>query len=288
MQSPINSNANDFGIVFNPETKGGYFNSSRNNGKGDDIFQFWQKPLDITLKGFVINDVNNAYLIDVDIEITGSNGSIKKTKTNDKGAFSVKLKENVDYMIVTSKKTFLKATASVSTKGVEEDGKVFERDLYMKPGIGTIKIKNIRYDLGDTTLREESKVALDELIEILEINPTITIELRAHTDYRGSDESNMKLSQGRANSVVAYLIENGIKKDRLVAKGYGETKPIVVDVTTAKTYQFLKAGDVLNEKFITSLPTKEQQEICNELNRRTEFKVLSTNYGENFEKFGDN
>ncbi len=288
MKYPVNSSANDFGIVFNPfSDKIGYLSSGRNQTKGDDIYFFSQKPLNITLRGYVINEINHAYLLDVDVEITGSDGSKKTIKTDDKGSFSVKLKEDVDYMILTSKKNFLKATGSVSTKGVKEDGKIFEKELYMKPSIGNIKLKNIRYDFGDTTLREESKVALDELIEILEINSTVTIELRAHTDFRGSDPANLKLSQGRANSVVAYLINNGIKKDRLVAKGYGESEPFVVDELTAKTYPFLTVGDILNEKYILALETEEQREICHELNRRTEFKVLSENYSDNHEKFGD-
>lgn len=288
MQYPINSHANDFGIAFNPYTvKSGYLSTSRNGRRGDDIFKFWQKPLDITLNGYVINDVNSAYLLDVNVEITGSDGSKKVIKTDGKGSFSVKLKEDVDYMIVTDKKTFLKATGSVSTKGVEEDGKVFETELFMKPALGSIKIKNIRYDLGDTTLRDESKVSLDELIEILEINNTIVIELMANTDFRGSDDYNLKLSQGRANSVVKYLIDNGIPKERLKAKGYGESKPATVDKITAKTYPFLEEGVVLDETFIMGLETEEQREICHELNRRTEFKVLSQDYGDKYIKFGE-
>ncbi len=286
MKYPINSNANDFGITFNPYNTSGYFSSSRKIRRGDDIYKFWQKPLDITLNGFVINDVNHAFLQDVDVKIIGNDGSKYNMKTNAQGAFTVKLSEEVDYMIITEKKTFLKATAGVSTKGVTETGKVFEKTLYMKPGVGNIKIRNIRYDFNDTTLREESKVALNELVEILELNSTVTIELRAHTDFRGSDKANLILSQGRANSVVAFLIENGISPKRLKAKGYGETAPTVVDGLTAKTYPFLKEGDVLNEKFITSLKDEEQQEVCHELNRRTEFKVLSTDYRDNHETFG--
>ncbi len=286
MKYPINSSANDFGIAFNPYSNSGYFSSSRNIRRGDDIYQFWQKPLDITLNGFVINDINHAFLTNVDVKIIGNDGSKQDFKTNDQGAFTAKLREEVDYMIISDKKTFLKATASVSTKGVKEDGKVFETTLYMKPGVGNIKIRNIRYDFNDTTLREESKVALNELIEVLEVNSTIVIELRAHTDFRGSDKANEKLSQGRANSVVAFLIENGIAKERLKAKGYGEKSPYVVDELTAKTYSFLKKGDVLSEKFITSLTDEEQKEVCHELNRRTEFTVLSDDYKDNHEKFG--
>lgn len=287
LQFPMNSSGNDFGIVFNPFTKSGYFSSSRIYAKGDDIYQFYIKPLDLTLKGYVINDVNHAYLPDVDVEITGSDGSKKTVKTTDQGMFTIKLHENIDYIIVTSKKNFLKATGSISTKGIVEDGKVFETEIYMKPSVGYVKIPNIRYDFADTTLRDESKIALDELIDILKINPTIVIELSANTDFRGSDKNNLKLSQGRANSVVAYLVAHGVKKQRLVAKGNGESKPLEVDELSAQKYPFLKAGDVLSESFILKLPTTEEQEICHELNRRTEFRVLRSDYIDNFEKFGD-
>jgi len=288
LKSPINSSDNDFGIVFyKGDDSRGYFSSSRNAGKGDDIFSFYLKPIVVSLKGYVINDANHAYLPDVDVEISGSDGNMIKVKTDNTGAFNTRLNANVDYLILTSKKTYLKATGSVSTKGVVDDGKIFETMIYMKPSGVILQIENIQYDFGDTTLREESKVALDELIDILNINPTITIELRANTDFRGSEPSNLKLSQGRANSVVNYLVANGIKRDRLVAKGYGESVPFKVNQLTAQKYPFLKEGDVLNEQYINSLQTEEQKEICHELNRRTEFQVLSTNYGPNFENFGD-
>ncbi len=287
LQYPMNSPGNDFAITFNPYTKSGYFSSSRIYSRGDDIYKFHIKPLDLTLKAYVVNDVNHAYLSNVNVEISGSDGSMTRAHTNNQGLVTVKLHENIDYMIVTSKKNFLKATGSISTKGVTKDGKVFETEIYMRPSIGYVKIPNIRYDFNDTTLREESKVALDELIGILNINPTVVIELSANTDYRGSDKSNLRLSQGRANSVVAYLVAHGINKKRLIAKGNGESKPLKVDKLTAEKYPFLKVGDVLSEQFILSLKNPEQQEICQELNRRTEFRVLRSDYKENFERFGD-
>lgn len=288
LKYPINSSANDFGIIFNPyDNSRGYFSSARNNGKGDDIFSFYLRPIIVTLNGSVRNDANRGYITDVNVEITGSDGSIQRVSTSATGAFTVKLNANVDYKIVSSKRTFLKATGSISTKGVVDDGKVFDIELFMKPAVGSIKIPNIRYDLGDTTLRQESYVALDDLIEILTINPTAKIELGAHTDFRGSEESNLILSQGRANSVVEYLIANGIDKSRLVAKGYGESTPYTVDAVTAATYDFLNEGDVLDEHFITSLQNVDQQEICHQLNRRTEFRVLEIDWGDNYETFGD-
>ena len=141
-----------------------------------------------------------------------------------------------------------------------------------------VMINNIFYDFDKATLRPESTAALDELVELLNENPNITIELSAHTDYKGSDQYNEGLSQRRAESVVNYLIEHGISEDRLTPKGYGEGKPKTIKRKIAEKYPFLKEGDVLTEEFITKLP-EEQQEQCNQLNRRTEFIVLRTTYG---------
>jgi outer membrane protein OmpA-like peptidoglycan-associated protein len=121
-------------------------------------------------------------------------------------------------------------------------------------------------------------------VDLLNENAHITIELSAHTDYKGSDQYNERLSQQRAESVVRYLIEHGIASDRLTPKGYGESKPKTIKRKVAERYPFLKAGDKLTEEFIASLP-EEQQETCNQLNRRTEFRVLQTTYGM-FDKAG--
>ena len=145
-------------------------------------------------------------------------------------------------------------------------------------------IENIFYDFDKATLRPESSLALDSLVELLNQNPHITIELSAHTDYKGSDQYNERLSQQRAESVVRYLIQHGIAADRLTPKGYGEGMPKTIKKRVAERYPFLKEGDKLTEEFITALP-EEQQEPCNQLNRRTEFRVLQTTYGM-FDKAG--
>ncbi|MBR4845927.1 MAG: OmpA family protein, partial [Bacteroidaceae bacterium] len=140
-----------------------------------------------------------------------------------------------------------------------------------------VLLENIFYEFDKATLTEESTSSLDSLITLLNDNPNVTIELGAHCDYKGSEAYNERLSQRRAESVVNYLIQGGISAERLVAKGYGESSPRVLRKKLASQLGFLKEGDVLNEQFILTLP-EEQQEICNALNRRTEFKVLRTTY----------
>jgi outer membrane protein OmpA-like peptidoglycan-associated protein len=116
-------------------------------------------------------------------------------------------------------------------------------------------------------------------VKLLEENPNVTIELSAHTDSKGSDLYNERLSQRRAESVVNYLIDHGIAADRLTPKGYGESRPKTIKRRVAERYPFLKEGDVLTEEYINSLKDSEQQEQCNQMNRRTEFLVLRTTYG---------
>lgn len=139
-------------------------------------------------------------------------------------------------------------------------------------------IDNIFYEFDKATLTAESEASLDELIGLLNLNPNVTIELSSHCDYKGSDEYNIRLSQARAESVVNYLIKGGIEAERLTAKGYGEEKPKIIHKKLTEKIPFLKENDVLTEDFIKNLEDEEQQEICNQLNRRTEFQVLRTTY----------
>ena len=141
-----------------------------------------------------------------------------------------------------------------------------------------VLVDNIFYEFGKATLAAESYTSLDELKELLEQNPNITIELSAHCDFRGSASYNEKLSQARAESAVAYLVEQGIEKERMTPVGYGEDKPKTVSKKMTEKYTFLKEGDVLSEEFINAIDNEEQREICHQINRRTEFRVLRTTY----------
>jgi outer membrane protein OmpA-like peptidoglycan-associated protein len=141
-----------------------------------------------------------------------------------------------------------------------------------------VLIENIFYDFDKATLRPESQTSLDELVKLLNENPHVTIELSAHTDYKGSAEYNKRLSQRRAESVVKYLTEHGIENERLTPEGYGKEMPKMIRKKVAERYPFLKENDVLTEEYVKTLKDDEQEQ-CNQLNRRTEFRVLRTTYG---------
>jgi peptidoglycan-associated lipoprotein len=275
MRAPINSNADDFGIVFQANEERGLFSSNR-NGKDDDIFSFVLPPLKFNVSGVVKDEHSNLPIVEATVKSIGSDGITSDTKTNKEGSFKFTLKPNTDYVFIASREGYLNNKQRESTKG-ESKSKDFKETILLSSIAKPIELPNIFYDFAKADLRPESMVALDKLVETLNDNPNVTIELMANTDYIGNDEANMELSQRRAQSVVDYLIEKGIASDRLSAKGNGETKPKEVDAKVNAQYTFLPVGTVLTEKFIKTL-TSDQQEFANQINRRTEFRVLRTDY----------
>ncbi|MHA7111578.1 OmpA family protein [Sunxiuqinia elliptica] len=280
MKAPINSSGDDFGMAFieGEETRG-LFASNRKGSRSDDIYSFYLPPKIFRIAGEIYNKETSQRLDGARIRIIGTDGTNLKMRADD-GKFQMKLNPETEYVFAAFKDGFLNDKGRESTIGLA-DSKDFRLDLYLTPTDAPIKIDNINYEFGSWELLPESVSALDSLVDILTLNPTITIELMAHTDFVGSEQFNFDLSQKRAQSVVDYLIQKGINPDRLVAKGYGETWPKKVTRTMAKQYEFLQRNDELTEEFINGL-TPEQQEIAKALNRRTEFRVLSTDFHERF------
>jgi peptidoglycan-associated lipoprotein len=280
MGSPINSPADDFGIAFVKGENKGMFTSNRKGSRGDDIYSFLVPPKIYQVEGIVFDKENKNKLDGATVRIIGTDGTNMKMRTQN-GSFKMKLKPETEYVFAAFKDGYLRDKATATTVGLA-DSKDFTFELFLTPTDSPIKVDNINYEFASFELKPESKVALDTVYQVLVFNPTITIELMAHTDYVGSDKANFELSQKRAQSVVDYLIEKGISPQRLVAKGYGETWPKVVTREIARQYDFLKRNDELTEDFIKKL-TPEQQQIANAINRRTEFRVLSTDFIEKFD-----
>jgi outer membrane protein OmpA-like peptidoglycan-associated protein len=210
--------------------------------------------------------------------MVGNDGTNMKLSVKGDGSFTQEIKTGVDYVFLGTCKGYLnhKEELRVDTATVTNE---YTLQFPLANISAPVLIENIFYDFDKATLRPESQTALDKLVQMLNDNPHVTIELSAHTDYKGSDQYNERLSQRRAESVVNYLIDHGIASDRLTPKGYGESKPKTIKRKVAERYPFLKEGDVLTEAFVTALKDEAQQDSCNQLNRRTEFIVLRTTYG---------
>ncbi len=304
MKYPINSAQDDFSIVFKGNKEEGMYSSTRkrvtilrqdnedarieeeelrSRGK-EDIYHFILPPLEYDISATII-DANTTDPIDsASVQIIGSDGTDIILQIDEEGFFKYSLKQNTDYIYIIRRPNYLYGKGEASTKNLA-NSKHFTKKITLAKIGEPIQIDNIFYDLGKWDLREESKENLNQLIGILNNNPTITIELSAHTDMIGDENSNKVLSQKRAQSVVDYLIKKGIDPERLVAKGYGESVPKEINKKLAKETSFT-VGEVLTEEFINLLKenakTEEQgqklYDEANQVNRRTEFKVLSTTY----------
>ena len=276
LKAPINSMGDDFGITFEGKKEKGFFSSNRNDARGyDHLYSFELPTITIFIEGLV-SDVDEYPIEDATVRIVGKDGLNVKVPAKKDGSYRVELERDIRYVMMASARGYLNQNFELKT-GPEEKNETYIVDFYLSPISKPVVIDNIFYDFDKATLRPESQKALDEMIKMLNDNPNVTIELGAHTDRKGTDQYNERLAQRRAQSVVDYLIAGGIDKERLEAKGYGESVPKTINKKLAKSFDFLKEGDVLTEEFILTL-TPEQQEMADQINRRTEFKVLRTNY----------
>ena len=275
---PLNSQGDDFGMTFEGLKNQGFFSSNRGDGKGwDHIYSFYNPEIIQTVTGWVYEQ--DGYELPAgQVYMVGNDGTNLKLSVKGDGSFTQQIKPGVDYVFLGTCKGFLNHQEQLRVEPVTES-EDYVLQFPLASIMAPVLIDNIFYDFDKATLRPESKTALDDLVKLLNENPNITIELSAHTDYKGSAEYNKRLSQRRAESVVNYLIEHGIAADRLTPVGYGKENPKKIRRKVAEKYPFLKENDVLTEEFIKTLEDEEQQEECNQLNRRTEFKVLRTTYG---------
>jgi len=277
MRAPVNSPADDFAITFERDADKGIFSSARKGRGDDDLYTFEMPPLLFSVTGLVRDEKTGQPVQGAAVQLIASDGANMQTETGAAGDFKFTLRPEVDYIFLASKKGFLNGKEKETTRG-QDKSREFMATIQLTPIDRPIELPNIFYDFGKWDLRPESMVSLDKLVETLNDNPNVTIELMSHTDSRDTEEFNLDLSQKRAQSVVDYLIGRGIAADRLTAKGYGETSPKVVDEEIMKTSPFLRSGATLTEQFINGLASDEQKEIAHQINRRTEFRVLRTDY----------
>lgn len=276
---PMNSNGDDFGITFEGLHNRGFFSSNRASaGRGwDKIYSFSFPEILLSVKGWVYEQ-DGYELPEAVVYMVGNDGTNMKIGVNLEGSFEQPLAPGGKYLFLATCRGYLnyRAELTVDSLAQKEHQYVLQFPL---PSISIpVLVRGVYYEFDKADLTDNSREALDRLVKVLKENPNITIELSAHCDYRGRAEYNEKLSQRRAESVVRYLTEHGIEAERLTAKGYGESQPKTVSKKMTEKYPFLHENDVLTEEFILKLKP-EQQEVCNSLNRRTEFRVLRTTYG---------
>lgn len=278
LRFPMNSSGDDFGMTFEGLHNRGFFCTNRGDARGwDHIMSFECPEVLQTVKGWIY-EKDGYELPEGLVYMVGNDGTYLKLSVRSDGSFTQEIKPNVDYVFLGTCKGYLnhKEELRIDTSSVSRE---YVLQFPLASINNPVLIRNVFYEFDSAALTASSTQALDSLVDLLNENPNVTIELSSHCDYRGRDEYNMKLSQRRAESVVNYLIEHGIDSVRLTPIGYGESRPKVVTRKIAEQQPFLHEGDTLTEAFILAIEDEEKQEVCNALNRRTEFKVLRTTYG---------
>ena len=276
MGAPFNGIGDDFGITFAGNTQNGFFSSNKGDKKGfDKIYQFWLPEMEFIAEG-TVRDEQGEPIADAKLRIVGSDGTNSRVNARRDGTYKIKLNKEVKYVMLATARGYLNAKEQWDTKGLK-DSKTYTLDFALSPISRPVKMENIFYEFGRWELTQASEKEMDALIKLLNDNPNITIELSAHTDMKGNEEFNQELSQKRAQACCDYLIKKGIEKERLTPVGYGKSKPVVADKALNKQYPFIPVDQALDEEFILKLKS-DQQEICNQINRRTEFKVIKTTY----------
>ena len=275
---PLNSQGDDFGITFEGPYNRGFFSSNRNDGRGwDHIYSFNNPEIVNTIKGYVY-EMDGYELTAAEVHIVADDGTNETVGVRSDGSFTKVVTPGVSYLVMATCQGYLNHMEELTVMATDESHEdVLQFPL--APISMPVLIDNIFYEFDRAELAKDSEKALDELVTLLNQNPHVTIELSAHCDYKGSAEYNKRLSQRRAESVVNYLVEHGIEAERLTPVGYGKDRPKKVRAKLAKKYSWLKEGDELTEDFIKAIDNEERQEICNSINRRTEFTVLRTTYG---------
>ena len=276
---PLNSAGDDFGMTFEGAHNCGVFSSNRGDARGwDHLYSFVNPEIEQTVKGWVY-EIDGYELPQAQVYCVGDDGTNEKLTLKSDGSFTKTMSPGVSYLFLAACKGFLNHKEEIKALANPKASRDTTLQFALANISAPVLIDNIFYDFDKATLRDSSKVALNQLVGILNDNPNVTIELAAHTDYVGSAAYNKGLSQRRAESVIRYLIAHGIAADRLTPVGYGKERPRKVNRRLAARYSWLKEGDVLTEQFIKALKDTKHQEICNQLNRRTEFSVLRTTYG---------
>lgn len=297
MGKSFNTSVDEYYFRLDESGYNGYFTSNRPEGRSlksktccDDIYSFNIAELYADLVIGVFTEGKKPLLgatVKL-VKMVNDRPELADAKTQEKGnRFDYGLELEAPYKVVATAEGYYPDSVALNTVGLTES-KTFQHRFFLKmkpvppaePEFDTITIEeaivleNILYDFDSDRIRDEAESDLEVVKGLMEQYPDMRIELSSHTDYRGDDDYNQRLSQSRAESARRWLIRNGVTRSRIEAVGYGETRPQTVSSRAAALNPFLSEGDVLTPEYIDSLDSEEEREVAHLLNRRTEFKII--------------
>ena len=279
MRSPVNSNSDDFAIIFLSDEDKGYFSSNRTNGSGgDDIWYFYKEITLITLSGYITDEETKKPLQGVTLILQTDDHKIAEKTTGADGSYRFseeEIKAGQNYTLLASLTGYLNDESDVSTTGTHGNNNILHDIILKRIPEKPIVLPEIFYPTGRWELPVAYRDSLRELIRMLKANPSVSIVLSSHTDTRPIAMSNDSLSQLRAQAVVDYLITQGIKPGQVIARGYGDKFPRMLNQDIRKDGYTFKAGTTLDDAYINSLTDPGEKEAAYQLNRRTEFSIAT-------------
>jgi outer membrane protein OmpA-like peptidoglycan-associated protein len=240
LSTPINSAFDDFGLNWDRQTNNGVFTSNRPEGQGDDdlyVFTntkpFFEFDYNARIIGKVLDKNTNLPIANANVTLYDNQGKeLARTTANETGDFIFeKVLSNATYRTQASKERYTNNETAPSLALYEREVAttiLLDQDQYkLENGLDLAKalsLRHIYFDLDKSFIRKDAVVELEKIVEVLTQNPSIKIEIGSHTDSRQTKQYNQALSQRRAKSTLEYLVKRGINKNRLTAKGYGETQ----------------------------------------------------------------
>jgi outer membrane protein OmpA-like peptidoglycan-associated protein len=281
---PINSPQDDAYMIWDSKLEYGYFSSDREECEGGhcyDIYKVKNAPIKVFLEGLVFDFDTDDIIPDAKLTFKDVRFSFEtfEIMTDADGFYSLELERDWELFIKAQKPSYFADAASVDARGITETTTLIQDFTLQRIPEGEIEIEGIEYDFDSDNLRPISMEVLDKLFDFLEINDNLIVEINSHTDARGSDKYNLDLSQRRAKSCVDYLISKGIPKERLIARGFGETEPAILLDADKKPVLDEKGAKVrLTEKYIDAQHNKELESELHQKNRRTAFKVVGEGF----------
>ena len=288
LPSPINSPADELSYAPSPSPEGwpnseplaevGLLASSRDDARSlPHLYTVLRRPMTTTIRGYVL-DREGEPLSGATVRIVGHkpDETERLVTTDQEGAFSLAVAPETEYILLAGKQDYLNQFVRLSTDPQKRQSEVYTVEFFLASRVRPEALREVYYAFDRADLLTESTPALETLYKLLTDNPEVKIRLTAHTDRHGSARYNQRLAQRRAESVVRYLIGRGIASERLEAVGRGSAEPYRISKRIAQAHPFLSEGTLLTPSFIAGLQDPKEQELCDQLNRRTAFEVLPT------------
>ncbi len=270
---PLNSEADDFGIVFDGKREAGFFSSSRGSAKGyDDLFAFAMPEINYDLRG-VVSFPSKKTSATVNLRLVGTDGTIQKLPVGGDGSFGSRLEKNTDYVLLASAPGFYNTKENFSTRSVS-GGPTIEVNLKMGSADEVLTLDPVYFIANDARPSGNFANVIERAANYLLSNPKYQLDIRCHTAHTGKPENEVQLADKRGQYIQSLLVQKGVPESRLMIDAIGSEEPATVTEKLASNNPTLRIGDSINPSLLRRLRTNIRKE-AEQLNDRVELVLIT-------------